>query len=56
MLIYIILRELYIVNEWNTIINLQNDMVKDIQHRIGKKSIDFGLEKCCNTQYIPLKR
>jgi hypothetical protein len=29
MLIYVILRELCIINEWNTIINMQNDMVKN---------------------------
>jgi hypothetical protein len=29
MLIYVILRGLCIVNEWNTIINMQNDMVKN---------------------------
>jgi hypothetical protein len=32
MLIYVILRGLCLVNEWNVIINLQNDMVKNIQN------------------------
>jgi hypothetical protein len=45
MLIYVILRGLCFINEWNVIINLQNDMVKNIQNRMGKKSIDFGFEK-----------
>jgi hypothetical protein len=45
-LIYIILRGLCLVNEWNAIINMHNDMVKNIQNlTIKKKSIDFGLEK-----------
>jgi hypothetical protein len=29
-LIYVILRGLCLINEWNAIINLQNDMVKNI--------------------------
>ena len=37
MLIYVILRGLCLVNEWNTIINLHNDMVKNIQNRTIKK-------------------
>jgi len=49
MLIYVILRGLCLVNEWNVIINLQNDMVKNIQnltiYKIKNISIDFGLEK-----------
>jgi hypothetical protein len=28
MLIYVILHGVYLINEWNAIINLQNDMVK----------------------------
>jgi hypothetical protein len=32
MLIYVILLGLCLVNEWNVIINLQNDMVKNIQN------------------------
>ena len=32
MLIYVILRGLCLVNELNVIINLQNDMVKNIQN------------------------
>jgi len=47
-LIYIILRGLSLVNEWKAIINLQNDMVKNIQNLttyIKKKSINFGFEK-----------
>jgi len=37
MLIYVILRGLCLVNEWNAIINLQNDMVINIQNRTIKK-------------------
>jgi hypothetical protein len=36
-LIYIILRELCLINEWNAIINLQNDIVKNIQNQNKKK-------------------
>jgi hypothetical protein len=32
MLIYVILRGLCFINEWNAIINLQNNMVKNIQN------------------------
>jgi hypothetical protein len=41
---------LCLVNEWNAIINLQNDMVKNIQNRKKKKSIDFGLKKAESLQ------
>ena len=54
MLIYVILRGLCLVNEWNVIINLQNDMVKNIQNQAIKKnknSINFGSEKVGSLQY-----
>ena len=41
-LIYIIiLRGLCLVNKWNAIINLQNDMVKNIQNLTIKKNHRF---------------
>jgi hypothetical protein len=45
MLIYVILCGLCLVNEWNAIINLQNDIVKNIQNRTKNNSIDSGSEK-----------
>jgi len=56
MLICIILYGLCLVNEWNAIINLQNDMVKKIQNLTIKKtnSIDFGLEKVRSLKAVTL--
>jgi len=52
-LIYIILCGLCLVNEWNVIINLQNDMVKNIHNQTKKIiSIDFGLENVGSLHYI----
>ena len=45
MLIYIILHRLCLVNEHNAMINLKNNVVKNIQRPNKKKSNDFGLEK-----------
>jgi hypothetical protein len=51
MLIYVILHGVYLINEWNAIINLQNDMVKkypepnDLYIYIYKNSINFSFEK-----------
>jgi hypothetical protein len=39
-LIYIILCGLCLLNEWNAIINLQNDMVKNIQNRAKKNKFN----------------
>jgi hypothetical protein len=45
---------LCLVNEHNAIINLQNDMVKNIQNRTIKKinSIDFGPWKSCVVTHL----
>jgi hypothetical protein len=45
MLIYIILYRLCLVNEQTAMINLKNNVVKNIQKLNKKKSNDFGLEK-----------
>jgi hypothetical protein len=49
MLIYVILHGVYLINEWNAIINLQNDMVKKYPEPndlyIYKNSINFSFEK-----------
>jgi hypothetical protein len=44
-LIYIILRGLCLVNKWNAIINLQNDMVKNIQNRTKQNPSILALKK-----------
>jgi len=56
MLIYVILHGLYLINEWNAIINLQNDMVKNIQNLMTYKYIKkipsiLALKK--PSRYIP---
>jgi hypothetical protein len=45
MLIYVIIRGLCLVNEWNAIINLQNDMVKSIQNLMKKNPSILALKK-----------
>ena len=45
MLIYIILHRLCLVNEQNAMINMKNDVMKNIQKPKKKNSSDFGLEK-----------
>jgi hypothetical protein len=51
MLIYVILHRLCLVDEQNAMINLKNDIVKNIQKLNEKKSSsDFGLEKAGSLQ------
>jgi hypothetical protein len=53
MLIYVILHRLCLVNEQNAMINLKNDIVKNIQKLNEKKSSsDFGLEKAGSLQNL----